>query len=333
MNPKRNKNEKQSKGGRARAERLTSEKRSEIAKKAATSRWEVPKAIYGSPDKPLLIGDISISCYVLGDETRVLTQSEVISGLDMKKGSYHTGADRLTRFLEGKIVSQFVPLELIEAIKSPIRFSRGKQIFYGYRATLLPDLCDAVLDARKAGVLQSQQAHIADRCEVLMRGLARVGIIALVDEVTGYQQIREREVLNKILNKYLTDKWSKWSKTFPNDFYKELFRLKGMPYPTGDGNKRPSYVGSWTNDIVYSRLAPGVKEALCKKNPRLTSGSRARKHHQHLTSNFGHPSLKEHLSNVIFLMKTCSNYDDFQKRLNSVKPKYGENLNIDFKQS
>lgn len=34
------------------------------------------------------------------------------------------------------------------------------------------------------------QRHIADRAETLIRGLATVGIFALVDEATGYQKIR-----------------------------------------------------------------------------------------------------------------------------------------------
>jgi len=54
-------------------------------------------------------------------------------------------------------------------------------------------LCETVLQARKDGKLQSQQMHIAEQCEILVRGFARVGIIALVDEATGYQDYRSRK--------------------------------------------------------------------------------------------------------------------------------------------
>ena len=51
---------------------------------------------------------------------------------------------------------------------------------YGYEATILPELCDAVLSARVAGSLNYQQKHIAQQCEILVRAFARVGIIAPV---------------------------------------------------------------------------------------------------------------------------------------------------------
>jgi hypothetical protein len=156
-----------------------------------------------------------------------------------------------------------------------------------------------------------------------MRALARVGITALVDEATGYQEVRDRLALQKILEKYITDEWAKWSRTFPEDFYKNLFRLKGLTYPYDTKSKRkPSYVGHWTNDIVYSRLAPGVLDALRQKNPRTEAGGRSRKHHQHLTRDYGHPALKEHLSNVTFLMKTCQTDAEFKKRLDFAAPKH-----------
>jgi hypothetical protein len=72
---------------------------------------------------------------------------------------------------------------------NPIRFQAptGGSPATGYEATILPDLCEAVLAARQEGTLRADQLHIAKRCEILVRGLARVGIIALIDEATGYQ--------------------------------------------------------------------------------------------------------------------------------------------------
>ncbi len=314
----------QSKGGDARARKLSKEERIQIAKKAATEKWKLPKAIFGTPDKKLKIGDRELECYVLEDGKRVLSgrgMQEVL-GLGQSHGALLKG------FLSQDQIKSFIPQELAMVLDSPVRFirpGRGGKPAVAYEATVLPKICDAVLEARKQEKkLTSRQRQIAAQCEIVVRVLSKVGIIALVDEVTGYQQVRDREALQKILEKYLTDEWAKWSKTFPDDFYRELFRLKRIEYPTGDGTKKPSYVGHWTNDIVYSRLAPGVVTALKKKNPCGLSGFRARKHHQHLTRDFGHPALKEHLSNVIFLMKTCANDKDFKDRLDRVAPKQGE---------
>ena len=83
---------------------------------------------------------------------------------------------------------------------NPIRFRIPTgSLANAYPATLLADLCDVVIDARNAGVLQKQQMHIAERCDQLMRGFARVGIIGLVDEATGYQEIRSNALLPRSL--------------------------------------------------------------------------------------------------------------------------------------
>jgi len=320
----------QTMGGLARAQKLSQEKRSEIARNAALEKWKLPKAIFGTPDKKLKIGDRELECYVLEGGERVLSGRGMQEAIGLGKSH---GA-LLKDFLSQDKVKSFIPKDLAMAFANPVRFirpGRGGKPAIAYEATILPQICDAILEARKQRKLSKKQCVIAAQCEIVVRALSKVGIIALVDEVTGYQQVRDREALQKILEKYLTDEWAKWSKTFPDDFYKELFRLKRIKYPTGaGGTKKPSYVGHWTNDIVYSRLAPGVLSALKEKNPRGISGVRPRKHHQHLTRDYGHPALKEHLSNVIFLMKGCDTDKEFKQRLDKASPKKGETLMLPF---
>ncbi|GAK50680.1 hypothetical protein U14_01913 [Candidatus Moduliflexus flocculans] len=195
---------------------------------------ELPKAICGEPNSPLRIGNIEIQCYVLEDGRRVLVQTEMISALDMKYGSggkWSSGSDRLVNFANTKAIKPFISNDLADLITSPIKFktTRGA-LAYGYEATALADLCDAVLECRKSGNLNFQQVHIAERCEILMRGFARVGIIALVDEVTGYQAIRSRNALEEILDQFISKELRKWAKTFPDEFYQEMFRLRGWQY-------------------------------------------------------------------------------------------------------
>ncbi|MFZ2804476.1 MAG: P63C domain-containing protein [Patescibacteria group bacterium] len=332
-------------GGVARAQALTPEERKNIAKEAALTRWGSPdrvqKVAFGSADRPLKLGKLEIPAYVLEDGTRVLVQKDVILALGMKVGGGRTqqingvaqGGDKLSQFAQTKALKSYISKEILDRAENPIRFKlpTGK-IANGYEATLLPSICNAVLESRESGDLNPRQRHIAKQCEVLVRGLATVGIIALVDEATGYQEVRDREALQQILEKYITDEWAKWTRMFPDEYYKELFRLKGMPYPYPAKNT-PSFIGSWTNDLVYKRLAPGVLKALREKNPRLSSGSRSRKFHQHLTTDFGTPELKKHLDNLIFLMRACTNWRDFQKLLDKTSPKYDDTIKMDFPSS
>lgn len=289
------------------------------------------KAEYGSPDRPLKIGNLEIPCYVLEDGTRVLVQRGMIKALGMSYGGGREtgGADRLTQFTGGKALKPFISAEIVARTENPTKFKLPNgTTAYGYEATLLPDICNAVLEAREKGVLQKQQEHIGKQCELLIRGFAVIGIIALIDEATGYQEVRDQEALQQILDRYLTDEWAKWTKTFPDAFYKNLFRLKNMPYPPASGHK-PSYIGHWTNDLIYKRLAPGVLKALRDKNPRLATGSRGHKHHQHLTSDYGTPELKKLLDNEIFLMEGCRTWTDFYRKLNRSAPRYGDTIPLD----
>ena len=196
----------------------------------------------------------------------------------------------------------------------------------GYNALLLPQVCEVYLRARDAGVLLASQQHIAERAEILIRGLAAVGIIALVDEATGYQRLREERALAVILEKFIAKELQPWTRTFPYEFYQQLFRLKSWPGP--DGAKRPSVIGHYTNDFVYERLAPGVLEELRARNPTLTTGYRRNRHHQWFTPDLGHPKLKEHLAAVTALMRATPNWERFKRSINRALPKYGETIEL-----
>lgn len=320
------------KGGHARAEALTPAQRSEIAKKAAQARHDVLRATHGSEDHPLKIGDTEIACYVLEDGRRVLQQTGLIGALNMSHGgSYSTGGDRLAKFAGQGRLSRFVSKDLIDRTANPIKFRTTKgSLAYGYEATVLADLCEAVLSARAEGVLQKQQEHIAKQAEILVRGFARIGIIALVDEATGYQNDRARDALSKILEAFIAKELQPYVQTFPMDYYKELFRLRAIPFPTGTV-KRPQYFGILTNDIVYKRLAPGVLDELKRVTPRDEETGRHKQHlFRRLTSNTGYPKLREHLGSVVTIMKLSKNYTDFKAKLDQLHPKYGEQIQLPF---
>ncbi len=293
-----------------------------MTKNPKARKTKALQVIAGTPDHPLLIGDIEIPCYVLEDETRVLAQRGMVSGLGMSRGgSSHGGGDRLAHFVNQNTLNPFISNELREVTGNPIKFRPPTgSMAYGYPATMLVDLCNIVLEARKAGALQKQQKHIADRCEILIRGLAKVGIIALVDEATGYQEIRAKRDLATILERFLAEELQPWTKTFPYEFYSEISRLKGWPPP--HEYKRPIVFAKYTNDLVYERLAPGVLAELKKRNPADILGRRRHKHFQWFTPEHGHPKLREHLSGVMMMMNSHDNWDLFYRSLNKARPKF-----------
>lgn len=311
-------------GGRARARALPAARRVEIARSAAAARWTdqpTKEAICGSPDQPLVIGGVEIECYVLDDGTRVLTQAAFLQALGRHKramGRRDEDDEGLPPILQGKAIKPYFPSGIVER-SQPITFRlpSGARAS-GYNAELLPDVCEVYLAARQAGALPPNQQHVAVAAEVLVRGLARVGIIALVDEATGYQELRTKNALEKILEDYVDRELQPYLKTFPTDFYKEMFRLKGLPYST---DSRPQYFGHYTNNIVYKRLAPGVLEELKKVQEKSPTGVAKHKLFQRLTQNVGYPKLREHLGSVVTLMKLSEDWEDFTGKLDQLHPK------------
>ncbi|KJC34999.1 hypothetical protein UB31_29985 [Bradyrhizobium sp. LTSP849] len=321
-------------GGVARMEGTTAKERRALATKAAAARWgnDIKSVAHGDDDHPLRIGEIEIPCYVLDDETRVLSQRGVVVGglgIQYGGGSVRDGADRLTSFLQGKILSPFVSNELLALVQNPIKFRSPGGLAHGYPATILADICDVVLNARSAGKLQAQQMHIAERCEILVRGFARVGIIALVDEATGFQYARTRNSLARILEAFVTKELQPWVKTFPDEFYAQLFRLRGLKYDS-DSVKRPQYFGTLTNDIVWKRIAPGVLTELKRVIPKDASGRRKATLAQALTRNIGYPKLREHLGATVAYMTVSPDYPTFIKTLDAHRPRFHDQLELPF---
>lgn len=283
-----------------------------------------------------LTDEIVIPCAVLKDGTRVLTQTEFVKSLgrtgNVKRGGVYLDerGTNVPVFLSANNLQPFIDDDLLQAAKPvPFRTLRNQR-GVGYRAEFLPEVCNIFLDAKDAGVLRPSQVHIAERCKILIRAYATVGIIALVDEATGYQEVRARNALDLILAKYLSDHKLKWAKTFPDEFYIEIFRLRDWEYRDLGFRSRPPVVGKYTNDIVYERLAPGVLEKLQELNPTNEQGNRSSKHFQWLTEDHGVPELKSHLSGVIALMKASANWRDFQRLLARAYPKPNTQMEFPF---
>lgn len=314
-------------GGKARAAKMSPDERRASARKAAEARWSgepVREVLAGSPDSPLRIGDSEIECYVLDDDTRVITQASMLTAIGRsRRVPGAEGADEaLPPILRAKSIRPFIPDDVIEQAQ-PISFRLPTGVrANGYRADLLPTICEIYLAARQAKALPPNQRHIAMQAEVLVRALAHVGIIALVDEATGYQDIRTKDALTKILEAFVARELQPWVKTFGPDFYREICRLRGVPYDP-NSVQRPQYFGNLTNDIVYDRLAPGVKDELKAAQKKAEKSGKL---FQHLTKTTGYPKLREHLGSVVTLMKISSNWSDFKAKLDTIHPSYKGNV-------
>ncbi|VAX06117.1 Phage protein (ACLAME 496) [hydrothermal vent metagenome] len=321
-------------GAMARAAALSPEERTEIAKNAAKKRWGVPQSEYTGE---LTIGEMSFPCSVLSDGTRILTQSDFMAGMGMYYSGWvaqnkpkNTSSAGIPHFLAFKSLMPHVNKHLgdMQSITLKYRTERGS-IAHGIRAEIIPKICDVWLDAEESSNLGSRQKKIAQKAKLLMRALAHVGIIALVDEATGFQRDRAANALAEILEKYIAKELQPWVKTFPDDYYEELFRLRGLEFPNATV-KKPQYFGHLTNDIIYKRLAPAVLDELRKTTPKDGKGRRRHKFFQQLTPELGNPKLREHMASVVTIMRLSDDYNDFREKLEKIHPPYNQTMPLPF---
>lgn len=317
------------KGGIARAKSLSKEQRSEIAKKAAQERWSEKKA-KATHSSTLKIGDLKIPCYVLDDSTRVLSGRGIMKLLGFTPSASGTA---LKKLFNNNSIAKYVNPAILDALDNPISFERpgaGGAVLdtYSYEATVLIDMCNTILESKSE--LYNQPALIAN-AELILRAVGKVGIIALVDEATGFQNERPQDALQVYLEQLISKELAAWVKKFPDEFYENIYKLKGWPWP-GMSKNRYSVVGSYTRDLVFERIAPGLLPELEKRSPKDQKGNRANKLHQWLTADIGDPMLSQHMHSLIMFQRLAiaSGYgwNRFVKMVDQVLPKKGHTLEL-----
>lgn len=329
------------KGGFARAEALSPEERKKIARKAAKARWKGGNAPVANYVGVIKFGEgLEFPCAVLSDGRRVLTETDFMAGLgiyrsgalSVRRRGAESGGAQMPLYLAFKNLIPFIPKHLGEVHPQPLMYKTATgNMAHGIPAEYIPKVCEIWLDARKAGVLGPRQEEIATRAEILIRALAQVGIIALVDEATGYQDVRPQQALQKYLEVLIRKELAAWVKRFPDEFYENIYKLKGWTWP-GMAKNRFSVVAHYTRDLVYERLAPRVLEELEERSPKNEKGHRPNKLHQWLTDDVGHPLLAQHLHSLIMFQRLALangfGWHRFVKMVDQVLPKKGSTLEL-----
>ena len=323
------------KGGKARAEVLTPDERRAISRKANAARWEkagkvvplrakedkhLPSPIAEADETPyslltgtLEIGTVALDCHVLSDHRRVFTQGAVVRAIT--GGSDSSNLPRYLRALPTYDEAQF------QGRAIQFRIPGNPQIATGYEATLLVEICDMYLAARDAKQLRPNQAKLAKMAEIIIRASAKVGIIALIDEVTGFQKMRAERALRLKLQAFIAEDMQEWAKTFPDDFWLELARLENTRYSP---RHRPLRWGKYVMAFVYDAIDKDVGKELRKLNPT----PRHRSNHHQWLKEFGKDQVHDQLQQVIAVMKACDDMDEFRRKFAKVFKKV-EQMELD----
>jgi len=322
-----------SKGGLARASVLSPEERKEISQKAIRARWAKTKGIsienvgqqvsnsmghdvITSIEKPfalpialfqgqLEIGNANLPCYVLDNGKRVIAQRGIVFALTSRDSG------DLTRYFRASNLSKYFNLDRIneQTINFVIPGTQMKAI--GYEATLLIEICDAYLNARADGALLKNQTGLAEQAEIIMRACAKVGVIALIDEATGFQKVRAENALKLKLQAFISEDLQEWVRMFPEDFFVQLARLENVHYSP---RNRPIRWGKYVMAFVYAAVDKDVAKALKERIPNPHKGQNL---HQ-LLKEYGKEKVVAQIYQVLGVMKTCKDMDEFKQKFDYV---------------
>ena len=317
-----------SQGGKARALALTPERRKEIAQKAVAMRWaKIPTGMlkdssskadedgpYPSPFAKfkgvLSLGRNPVDCYVLDTGERIISLRAVVKSIantDHSNLGEYLGASALKPFIDKDLVLGETKAFLVPGTHFEAR---------GISAECFLEICNAYVKALEAGALSTdKQREIAVRCSIVLGACAKVGLIALIDEATGYQYFRAQDALELKLQAFIAEELREWEKTFPDELWEQFGRLTNWK---GALHQRPKWWGKLVMELVYDALDKDVADHLRDHKPPPVHG---RNYHQWITQDIGLKALIPHIYEVIGIAKTCS---DMRELRDKVAEYYGK---------
>lgn len=291
----------------------------------ALSDSEAEKSL--SPPSPfakytgfLQLGNKEIECYVLDTDDRVISMRATVRAIS------NADTGNLTNLVSVKSIQPyFTNSDLSEKV---IDFSipgipgKGK----GLSAETFLDICSAYVAAAADPQIKltAKQTEIATNCAVIISACAKTGLIALIDEATGYQYERAEDALRVKVQAFISEELRAWEKTFPDELWEQFGRLTHWK---GSLHQRPKYWGKLVMELVYDALDPDVAKYLRENKPKPKTGI---SYHQWLTEDYGVRTLTTHINEIIGIAKTCDTLQELKDKVAYVYNKKPMQITIDY---
>ena len=252
----------------------------------------------------LSIGEGEVACYVLNDGRRVISRTGATNVLAGKKGGgqleKYVAAGELPNYIPADLSERMIDFSIPEVVNKTVR---------GLDAETFLEVCRGYVSALTDGKLKTKaQEEMAFKASLFLAGCANVGLIALIDEATGYQYDRVEDALRVKLKAYLADEMRKWEPTFPNELWVEFGRLTNWK---GSVTQRPKYWGKLVTELVYEYLDLDVAKWLRDHAPKPRKGENW---HQRMTENYGLKKLVEHIWMLIGMARGCKTMPELRQK-------------------
>ena len=269
------------------------------------------KILQATHEGQLNINDSVLDVAVLEDGTRIINETAIFTAFSRQQRG-NARQIGIPAFMDAQNLQPFISSELKEMIKKIQYKNLNGKIQQGYNANIIPLVADLYLIARENGVLRPNQLETAQKAEIVVRALSKVGMIALVDEATGYQYDRNKLELQKILSAYVSEEILHWQLMFTKEFYKEMFRLWNIPFVPKYIKTKPSFIGKLTTKYIYDLMPMGVVDKIKEKIGKTENGNYRYRWHQGLTPEIGQEHLKKQIHEVTALMSISNNKRQFE---------------------
>ena len=273
------------------------------------------------------IGTQEIPCAVLNPNSRnpvrVFVQNDIVGLLTGNKKA------RLKKYLQPKNLKPFLPSKFKNGMEnSVIKFKLNNKIADGIIGNDIIDIGKMYNGARRAGALHHSQEQFAYMAEVLMFAFAKTGVDAIIDEATGYQDIRVKNSIERVLAKMLPAYTKQYTVSPPLELYKLWFKLNHWEWRPENVQKKPSILAKWTCDLIYNRIDPNLLVRLMHPS---TSKGISRKENVQLLLNYdsGSPEMCDFFGGLTALGRATSSWRKYYSMVNRAFPKFNEVMPAD----
>jgi hypothetical protein len=314
-----------SKGGVIRAENLSPVARSEIARAGAAARWgKLPRATHVGNFQEKF--GIDVECYVLADleKTAMISQTGMarVLGLSARGNAF-------PRFINSKAMADFVGAEVRQKLANPLKFQWGTggagmppATIFGFQATLLIDVCQAILAAAAEKKLRgARYENIIKQANIIVGASAKSGITGVVYALAGYSPSTEEVIAAFKL--YVQEEAKKYEPEFPAELYMQWHRLYQIPVPE---RGKPWHFKHLTVRHIYHPLAKSSGKLL-KLLKALQSADEGRKKKLfQFLNEVGARALRIHLGRVLEMAESSPDATTYEYR---IRQRFGDQQELE----
>lgn len=263
---------------------------------------------------------IKVIASILDDEdrTHVFSERSLANLFGFKGGGSYWKRKKLDsavlpEYLSSPILNEFINNDLKEKLDSAVSYiATNKKISTGLEATILPLICDVYFKASQKYPENETLRRAGETAYRIILAFSQFGVLKYVEQITGYRYTDEDTQIVKSLKEYgVSPTIVEWQREFQTDFYRNIYRLRGWPY-NPKSTARPSVIGTYTNQYVYSYLPKDVFQWIKDNTPKNKEGKFTKKLFQSLDEKVGKEKLRNQMVSVTTMLKLSNTWDEFK---------------------